>query len=117
MASCGLARQPILERTVTLDSPPQAQSCTFSEAVLKKREKSRELGIIDSDDEEDTFATKPLVDRQHSNHDHRAKRRRNDNELDIWLRYEVKGVFESLFGFWIAMSLLESILGGEKSHH
>ena len=44
------------------------------------------------------------VNRDYSSHDHRAKRKRSDNELDLWYRFVLHERVGSTLKFWIKLS-------------
>ena len=73
------------------DSSRPTQVRHISASTLRKRAIAKELGIMDSDEEEDVFAAALIVDYDYSNHDHRAKRRCEDSELESYLCYKSSG--------------------------
>ena len=91
------------ERTSPEPAPPSPErKHKVPEVVQRRRDEAKALGILDSSDDEDPFASVLSVDREYSNHDHRAKNPRASSELDLWYRFiSPTKVVDQPLQFWI----------------
>jgi len=89
-------------REATPSSPERVHK--IPDALQRRREADRALGLIDSDDEGGVFTAVLNVDRDYSNHNHRKKHPRVESELDTYYRFEATTTITHPLHFWIAQS-------------
>ena len=83
--------------------PDQCKKQKLPDAVLKRREQARLLGILDSDDEQDPSTH--TTGRRDS--ERRRKEAHNESELDLWYTYVPLKEVESTSG--LRCSLMQTI--------